>query len=584
PRLPIPTLAQTAERYLASLKPVLTETEWAKSSPIVKDFVRPGGEGERLQGLLQAYDRTQPTTWLDAWWLQCAYLEWREPLPVNSNYYIVGRDDPNQPPFQPPTVGGTFTPFQIRRAAHLINEALNYLEVIEQGRIPIEKGRQGAICMDQYYRMFGSTRIPRPGRDEIRRISPALSMQHITVLVKDQVYRVPVFAQAEPASPIRLAEGDIEDQLWAIIQDVERATTLDPPVSVLTGDQRDSWAENYAYLRGLSPINAEALDSIETALFMVCLDDFSQGEKYNDSIHNMMIGRNGHNRWFDKTVQIIVESSGRAGLNGEHAPCEALIPAYFFDYLLNIPTRYPDVIPRSNHRYSAPRRLRFQTDAHIHGMIQRAQAVITNLQRASQVTRINFEQYGNNFIKRVAKMGPDAYVQMALQLAYYRVHGHTTPTYETGSTRKYFRGRTETVRVLTTEAAAFVEAFGRQPGQVPSASDKKKVEHLYEALRRATTQHTRLASQAAEGQGVDRHLLGLKLAALKLSTTPATTLHPIFTDPAFTASTTWRLSTSSIHEGLNLIVAGFGCVVPEGGYGINYMKENERMKFGIEGK
>lgn len=50
---------------------------------------------------------------------------------------------------------------------------------------------------------------------------------------------------------------------------------------------------------------------------------------------------------------------------------------------------------------------------------------------------------------KAAKIHPDAFVQAALQLVYYRLHEKMAPTYETATMRAYYRGRTETVRSCT---------------------------------------------------------------------------------------------------------------------------------------
>ena len=44
-----------------------------------------------------------------------------------------------------------------------------------------------------------------------------------------------------------------------------------------------------------------------------------------------------------------------------------------------------------------------------------------------------------------AKMHPDFFMQMALQLSYFRLHGQFVATYETGTARAFFHGRTDTV-------------------------------------------------------------------------------------------------------------------------------------------
>jgi len=62
------------------------------------------------------------------------------------------------------------------------------------------------------------------------------------------------------------------------------------------------------------------------------------------------------------------------------------------------------------------------------------------------------------FIKK-CNVSPDAYVQMALQLAYVRDAGEFALTYESSMTRLFLHGRTETVRPVTMASAAFVKAM-----------------------------------------------------------------------------------------------------------------------------
>lgn len=49
--------------------------------------------------------------------------------------------------------------------------------------------------------------------------------------------------------------------------------------------------------------------------------------------------------------------------------------------------------------------------------------------------------------------------QMAMQLAYYRVHKKVVLTYESATTRLYYQGRTETIRPVSDLSVAFVKAM-----------------------------------------------------------------------------------------------------------------------------
>lgn len=73
-------------------------------------------------------------------------------------------------------------------------------------------------------------------------------------------------------------------------------------------------------------------------------------------------------------------------------------------------------------------------------------------------TNFNKLFHGTGFMKN-CKVSPDAYIQMALQLTYYRDAGKFCLTYEATMTRLFREGRTETVRPLSIESEAWVKAM-----------------------------------------------------------------------------------------------------------------------------
>lgn len=84
-----------------------------------------------------------------------------------------------------------------------------------------------------------------------------------------------------------------------------------------------------------------------------------------------------------------------------------------------------------------------------------AQKLLNDLQLRIYV----HDNYGKGFMKK-CRVSPDAYIQMALQLAYYRDAGRFSLTYEASMTRLYREGRTETVRPCTIESSEWVKSMG----------------------------------------------------------------------------------------------------------------------------
>ena len=81
----------------------------------------------------------------------------------------------------------------------------------------------------------------------------------------------------------------------------------------------------------LSTINKDSFAEIQGALFSVCLDHRLMLPDISSMAKNVFHGFDGHNRWFDKSLSIIVTNDGRLGVNGEHSPCDALVPALILD-------------------------------------------------------------------------------------------------------------------------------------------------------------------------------------------------------------------------------------------------------------
>ncbi|KAJ3552128.1 hypothetical protein NM688_g4315 [Phlebia brevispora] len=94
-----------------------------------------------------------------------------------------------------------------------------------------------------------------------------------------------------------------------------------------------------------------------------------------------------------------------------------------------------------------------------------------------------------------------------------------------------------------------------------SSKSKEDQQALFKA---AVKKHGGWARMAGNGQGIDRHLLGLKL--LKK---PDEKLPEMYNDPVYQRSNNWVLSTSAVFS-KHFRPYGWGEVVPEG-FGVAYM-------------
>ncbi|KAJ3353900.1 hypothetical protein GGF32_002758 [Allomyces javanicus] len=573
PRLPIPPLDKTLAKYRTTLLPILTPAELARTDAAIKQFVE-SGQAAELQQRLIAHDQGEPNSWLERWWYDRAYLEWRVPLMINSNWWLNLKDDhlPEVQAALDRKGTGEYTPVQVRRAAGLVSNLLSYKELLDTGKIPAETTKAGPLCMDQVRHMFGVTRIAEPGRDRIQRAFPCPA-RHMVVIARDQCYEVPLY----DAHGRRLALSVLEKLLNDVVADVTSTPVAQDqaPIPVLTAEHRDTWAAARAHLLSLAPENRASMKVIEDALFTVSLDDKAPGNDIDEHHRLIAHGNDGHNRWYDKALNVIVTSSGRAGCNGEHSPQDALTPAVMFQHVIqNEPARDPAGAVASSAGL-AVRKLTWKVDAKIDQHITDAEVNNRKLIADSDIGICIFHGYGSSFMKS-AGFSPDAYMQMAIQLAMYRQSGKTVPTYETASTRMFKHGRTETCRSLSSASKAWVEAMGRNAQKdAPVACPKQRLA----MLKAAAKSHITYIGEASRGLGVDRHLMGLRFC-MKPGESCA-----LFEDPAYARSCEWLLSTSGLGaESYKVLYGtGFGCVYPNG-YGINYFAGPNVIHFGIESK
>ncbi|CAE7076446.1 unnamed protein product [Rhizoctonia solani] len=608
PKLPVPALRPTLDRYLKSLEPLIAESgqndlEMQKRVKMAEEFER--GIGKLAQVRLIDLNNASENNWLnDNFWIKKAYHEWRAPLLINSNWWLLFHHDTTIPDHiksydgtssltegvKLPT-GGEIGDWQIRRAAWLASRFMNFKERLEAQDIHPDSSRTGPFCMHQYTRLFNLTRIPKPECDMLTAKPTEKNGRHIHVMLNNWCYTI----QAYDGAGRNVGVKELEHRLWEVVKDVQRREAEGQRakrVGILTSDDRTQWAKNREHLLVLSDQNRRSFDAIETAMFTISLDPYTYPPSMNHNqgpnqfaqpvldaqVRNTSSGMNGLNRWFDKSLTVSVESNGRAGMNGEHSPCDALIPSIIVDYVVAEPINIAAFNEGSQKlggvEYVGPgegqgwKHLDWEIDSNIEEEIKQAEARAKAIVEDSDASQLWYSEYAADWMKKSAKVSPDAYIQLALQLAWYKQHGSFTATYETASTRLFKHGRTDVIRTHSTDTRDFVKKMVD-----PGASVDAKLA----ALQRAATSHTTYTRDASTGKGCDRHLFGLKQMLRPGENSP------LFDDELFAKSAEWKLSTSGLSAGERFLGTGFGTIWPDG-YGINYLAGPQLIKFGIESK
>ncbi|KAL4989982.1 acyltransferase ChoActase/COT/CPT [Aspergillus falconensis] len=545
PKLPVPTLEETAARYLKSVHPLLSSTELASTTKAVQEFIKPDGIGAKLQEKLIAR-REDPKykNWLYEWWNDVAYLTYRDPVVPYVSYFYSHRDDRR---LRDPA----------RRAAAISTAALEFKKQIDQGTLEPEYMKKLPMSMESYQWMFNACRVPARPADYPIKYSPAEN-KYILVIRKNQLFKV-----LHEVDEKQLNTSELEQQFRRVYDIADEVA----PVGALTSENRDIWTEARDTLLKAHPNNAKSMKEVEAASFVVCLDDAAP-VTLKERAHQYWHG-DGKNRWYDKPCQFIINDNGSSGFMGEHSMMDGTsthrLNEYINDAIFNNKLDFSDSSVRSN--IPDPTVIEFHVNKEVLADIERAQKDFREVIRAHDLEVQAYQGYGKGLIKKLG-CSPDAYVQMLIQLAYFKMYGKSRPTYESVMTRRFQQGRTEVCRTVSDESVAFCKAMVD-----PSVSTQETATLFHKALKA----HVEYVSAAAEGKGVDRHLLGLRKLLGSRDAVPA-----IFTDPAYSYSSSWYISTSQVSsEYFN----GFGwSQVISDGWGIAYMIKENSIHFNVVSK
>nr|XP_018265940.1 carnitine O-acetyltransferase [Kwoniella dejecticola CBS 10117]OBR88098.1 carnitine O-acetyltransferase [Kwoniella dejecticola CBS 10117] len=607
PKLPIPPLKDSLSRYLRALEGLQTPEEHERTKEVVEEFLIPGGEGERWQSKLEEYARTQDS-YIEEFWYE-SYLSHSDSVVLSLNPFFVLSSDvtPRSDP-------------QLSRAASLILSSLSFIHDLRNGYLQADTVRGTPLDMSQYGRLFGACRVPtdRGCRMEVHEES-----KHIVVLRRGQFYW---FDCLDSKNRPIFTDREILSNLEAIVKDADKTpvqSVAANSVGILSTESRKIWSHLRAELIKSNKLNASCLSVVESALFVVCLDDAGP-EDLAELCGNFLCGgykleggvQTGTctNRWYDK-LQIIVCSNGEAGINFEHTGVDGhTVLRYAADVYTELVLLFAKTInPSTPSLFKSkqspfcksaknppkeedgeedfefqPKKLEWRLTPDLLAGIRYAETRISDLICQNDSQALEFKGYGGNFIKRHG-FSPDAFVQMALQAAYYGLYGRVESTYEPAMTKAFLHGRTEAIRTVQPESVAFVKAF---------CSDHASVHEKIETLRTACKKHTQLTKECSQGLGQDRHLYAMYSliqrdiqagegnGSVNGDSIPAPDQKPrvpaLFKDPGYNLLGTSVLSTSNCgNPALRLF--GFGPVTPEG-YGIGYIIKDEGISICMSSK
>uniref|UniRef100_A0A7I4YTH5 Carn_acyltransf domain-containing protein n=1 Tax=Haemonchus contortus TaxID=6289 RepID=A0A7I4YTH5_HAECO len=485
PWMPPPSVKNTVRTYLKTVRPLLNDTEFEKMTSQAEEFEKTVSKDiQRKLWLKWLISKN----YLSDWWKEVVYMRHRGSL-IHTNVACADII------YQPTTTN------QAARAAYVtLNRQYfcrdiftkNTMKPISMGPIP--------LCATQYIDYHRSLRVPRETSDVMIRLPDA---RHIAVYSKKCWYKVNIFHGKRMIRP-----AELQRSLQQILDQNDVPHEGEEHLSALTAGSRDLWARirDSKFSEG---VNKESLSMIENALEIVFLDDGETGydqddPKVYDREYQLALTGDGYKLWCDKPSVYTFTRNGRFISNAEHSVVDAMIYVHVREYLKYHEAFTKPYGPDGNcvgdiQVVPKPERLRWNLDDETVSAIKEAYTFSKGVADDFENAHCVFRDYGKDFMKKIG-VSPDAYLQMALQMAYYKDQGKFELTYEPTVMRLFRDGRTETVRSCSIHSCDFVNSM---------LDETKDDQTRLLLLRKACDSHQTYYRNAMAGYGVDRHLFGM---------------------------------------------------------------------------
>jgi hypothetical protein len=237
--LPLLDLADVMKYYLEDCRAHWTDEEYDNTLKAVQEFQEPGGIGQKLYGRLVARKKDPK---IENWILEIAtrtcYLDRRYSL-VKSN------------------IGGSHKLINIahsqsERAAVIALAAFKFQQRLETGELEPDYLNEQPLCMRGHEWLFKTCREPRIGVDVMNRHP---GNDYLAVLYRGHAFKVMLKEEEDVVS---------YSKLKATFEAIVNGVTDDSWFSILTTDERDSWARVCLYLFGSRVLMCFTLTNIRS--------------------------------------------------------------------------------------------------------------------------------------------------------------------------------------------------------------------------------------------------------------------------------------------------------------------------------
>lgn len=216
PKLPVPRVSATIQRYLESVRPLLDDEEYYRMEMLAKEFQNK--TAPRLQKYL-VLKSWWASNYVSDWWEEYIYLRGRSPLMVNSNYYVMD------------LVLIKNTDVQAARLGNIIHAMIMYRRKLDREEIkPVMALGIVPMCSYQMERMFNTTRVPGKETDVLQHLSDS---RHVAVYHKGRFFKLWLYEGSRLLKP-----QDLEMQFQRILDDPSPPQPGEEKLAALTAGGR----------------------------------------------------------------------------------------------------------------------------------------------------------------------------------------------------------------------------------------------------------------------------------------------------------------------------------------------------------
>lgn len=495
---PIPNLKDTVKNYLKFTKPFLQENkeDVEKCEKKLQEYIKKSGAV--LQKRLLDRSKELPS-WLMDYLIEDKILTNREPIPIQSNYYILydfGFKD------------------QIDAVAKVILSSILLKKFILNGKISQITNK----CPFQYYLFFHSCRDPSLDRDKL-----------LLYDLSDNKYVILIYKNIFWMLEATLDYDKICDQI-SYITSLDLAVEDGSFFGFLTSGERNECARVKEKFYKISERNREFLYYLDRSMMIFSLDDKASTDLNLEEINNLCWFGEGSNHYYNKLVEFLVLKDGYVAMSVvkgliEPSTCHEFA-RMILEWTINNeityssmprPSTNPILLNKNNsnvldtlnpklddkhymENFSyKPIKLNYDLNYELKTEIHNFRKNCIYKKSLMKTDFLTFNDYGRVVFERKGLI-MSSFIQLAILAAYYRTFNKIVPSRQFVCGRNYAYSIPEWIRTTTKEAANFSIAINEM--KIPR---DLKIKLGLDAFK----QHKNNAMDIENGRSIDSHLLGL---------------------------------------------------------------------------